>query len=562
VNVNWRILVPEIRESQHFLILRKAVVRFALLFIICAALGLLVERIILQDTVLQMRVEAQKQMGSLRVAIERVLNNNVQRVQGLVGYVIDSPDVSQESYSNVASFLIGKDNTLIRNIALSKDLIVTHIHPVEGNESSLGLDYRQDRVQWPVVQQSIEQNKIILAGPLELEQGGLGLIARYPIYRDNVEGQPQDLWGIASLVIDYPRFLDEIQISQYSQTYNIALFGRDASGMSGPPFWGTMADMPKAPIDVDVYVPGGKWVIRAAPKGGWPGVSSKVWYIVATSIFVFGVGCAVILGSVRFEVAMVKSARELELSRNDAERARMQAEQANRAKSLFLANMSHELRTPLNAIIGFSEIMSHELMGKIGNERYKAYAMDIYNSSNHLMEVLSDILDITRIESGDLELNETVIAPNYLVETALRLISDPLEKKAVKLEVAVPDALPNITVDARLMRQVLVNTIQNAIKYTHPNTTISITAHAPEQGGVAFCVLDHGPGIPSEDLERILEPFIQIRPTAEVTFEGAGLGLPIAKKLMEVHGGRLNIDSVVGQWTRVTLTIPPSRIVA
>ncbi|HAJ21581.1 MAG TPA: hypothetical protein DCL95_16225 [Rhodospirillaceae bacterium] len=562
MNVNWRILVPEIRESQHFLILRKAVVRFALLFIICAALGLLVERIILQDTVLQMRVEAQKQMGSLRVAIERVLNNNVQRVQGLVGYVIDSPDVSQESYSNVASFLIGKDNTLIRNIALSKDLIVTHIHPVEGNESSLGLDYRQDRVQWPVVQQSIEQNKIILAGPLELEQGGLGLIARYPIYRDNVEGQPQDLWGIASLVIDYPRFLDEIQISQYSQTYNIALFGRDASGMSGPPFWGTMADMPKAPIDVDVYVPGGKWVIRAAPKGGWPGVSSKVWYIVATSIFVFGVGCAVILGSVRFEVAMVKSARELELSRNDAERARMQAEQANRAKSLFLANMSHELRTPLNAIIGFSEIMSHELMGKIGNERYKAYAMDIYNSSNHLMEVLSDILDITRIESGDLELNETVIAPNYLVETALRLISDPLEKKAVKLEVAVPDALPNITVDARLMRQVLVNTIQNAIKYTHPNTTISITAHAPEQGGVAFCVLDHGPGIPSEDLERILEPFIQIRPTAEVTFEGAGLGLPIAKKLMEVHGGRLNIDSVVGQWTRVTLTIPPSRIVA
>ena len=554
--------MPEIRESQHFLILRKAVVRFALLFIICAALGLLVERIILQDTVLQMRVEAQKQMGSLRVSIERVLNNNVQRVQGLVGYVIDSPEVSQESYSNVASFLIGKDNTLIRNLALSKDLIVTHIHPVEGNESSLGLDYRQDRVQWPVVQQSIEQNKIILAGPLELEQGGLGLIARYPIYRDNVEGQPQDLWGIASLVIDYPRFLDAIQISQYSQTYNIAMFGRDASGMSGPPFWGTMADMPNAPIDVDVYVPGGKWVIRAAPKGGWPGVSSKVWYIVATSIFVFGVGCAVILGSVRFEVAMVKSARELELSRNDAERARMQAEQANRAKSLFLANMSHELRTPLNAIIGFSEIMSHELMGKIGNERYKAYATDIYNSSNHLMEVLSDILDITRIESGDLELNETVIAPNYLVETALRLISDPLEKKAVKLEVAVPDALPNITVDARLMRQVLVNTIQNAIKYTHPNTTISITAHAPEQGGVAFCVLDHGPGIPSEDLERILEPFIQIRPTAEVTFEGAGLGLPIAKKLMEVHGGRLNIDSVVGQWTRVTLTIPPSRIVA
>jgi len=125
----------------------------------------------------------------------------------------------------------------------------------------------------------------------------------------------------------------------------------------------------------------------------------------------------------------------------------------------------------------------------------------------------------------------------------------------------VPEALPNISVDARLMRQVLVNTIQNAIKYTHPNTTISITAHVPEQGGVAFCVLDHGPGIPSEDLERILEPFIQIRPTAEVTFEGAGLGLPIAKKLMEVHGGSLNIDSVVGQWTRVTLTIPPSRIV-
>jgi signal transduction histidine kinase len=552
--------VSETGKSQHVLILRKAAVRFALLLIICSALGVLVERMILQDALLQMRVEAQKEMGSLRISIEGVLNNNTQRVQGLVGYVVDSPDVSQDSFSSVASFLIGKDEGLIRNIALAKDLVVSHIYPTAGNEAALGLDYRKDRIQWPAVQQSIEQNKITLAGPLELAQGGMGLITRYPIYRDNSQGKP-DLWGIASLVIDYQRFLEAIQISSYSQIYDIALVGSDAKGMSGPPFWGTMEGMPKAPIDVDVYVPGGKWVIIAAPKGGWPRVSSKVWYIVAASIFVFCIGCAVILGTVRFEVAMVESAQELELSRNDAEWARMQAEQANRAKSLFLANMSHELRTPLNAIIGFSEIMSHELMGKIGNERYKAYAMDIYNSSNHLMEVLSDILDITRIESGDLELNETVIAPDYLVKSALRLISDPMDKKAVKLEVTVPEALPNISVDARLMRQVLVNTIQNAIKYTYPNTTISITAHVPEQGGVAFCVLDHGPGIPSEDLERILEPFIQIRPTAEVTFEGAGLGLPIAKKLMEVHGGSLNIDSVVGQWTRVTLTIPPSRIV-
>ena len=258
--------MSEAGKSQHVLILRKAAVRFALLLIICSALGVLVERMILQDALLQMRVEAQNEMGSLRISIEGVLNNNTQRVQGLVGYVVDSPDVSQDSFSSVASFLIGKDEGLIRNIALAKDLVVSHIYPTAGNEAALGLDYRKDRIQLPAVQQSIEQNKITLAGPLELAQGGMGLITRYPIYRENSQGKP-DLWGIASLVIDYQRFLEAIQISSYSQIYDIALVGSDAKGNSGPPFWGTLEGMPKAPIDVDVYVPGGKWVIIAAPKG-------------------------------------------------------------------------------------------------------------------------------------------------------------------------------------------------------------------------------------------------------------------------------------------------------
>ncbi|MDF1749552.1 MAG: ATP-binding protein [Alphaproteobacteria bacterium] len=509
---------------------------------------------------MQARADAMKRLGSLRIAIERVLNYDVQRARGLVGYVINNPSVTNESFSKVARYLIGNDTKLIRNISLAQGYVVSHVYPYETNAAVLGIDYHDIPEQWPMVQHTVQQNAVTLAGPVKLVQGGTGLIARYPVFLNDEVTEPRALWGLASLVIDYHNFLEYIHVSNYQAEFDLALFGADATGMDRDPFLGNVSIMEKSPVSVEVLVPGGSWVIVALPKGGWPSYSGHLWHVVILMIVVFGIGSAIVLTSVRFESALVKSAKALELSRNEAKRAQIQAEQANRTKSLFLANMSHELRTPLNAIIGFSEIMSHELMGKIGNDRYKGYATDIYNSSNHLMEVLSDILDITRIESGDLELNETTIAPSYLMETAVRLIRDPFEKKGLTLDIHVPDTLPDIQVDARLMRQVLVNTIENAIKYTHADTVISITAEMTNPGGVTFSIRDAGPGIPFEEQARILEPFVQIRPTAEVTFEGAGLGLPIAKKLMEAHGGSLSITSEFGQWTCVTLTVPSARV--
>ena len=235
---------------------------------------------------------------------------------------------------------------------------------------------------------------------------------------------------------------------------------------------------------------------------------------------------------------------------------------ANRAKSEFLATMSHELRTPLNAIIGFSEILGTETFGPIGNVKYRDYARDIHESGQHLLDLINDILDISKVESGMEELYEENVDISVVADSVLRLVRQRAQKHGVKLELELSDESPALRVDARKLKQILVNLLSNAIKFTKAGGTVTLKGWGRIESGYVFQVIDTGIGIAPEDIPKALSQFGQVDNALNRQHEGTGLGLPLTKSLVELHGGSMDLQSDVGVGTTVTVRFPADRIVA
>ena len=234
------------------------------------------------------------------------------------------------------------------------------------------------------------------------------------------------------------------------------------------------------------------------------------------------------------------------------------AELANRSKTEFLANMSHELRTPLNAVIGFAEIMESELLGPLGSEQYKSYAQDIHASADHLLNLINDILDISKIEAGSHQLYREEVDPYEIVDCVCRLINDRCLRAGLTLERNIEKGLPNISVDERKIKQVLLNLLANAAKFTPEGGRIAVAAsHLPGQG-FCFTITDSGVGIAAGDMGTAFTPFEQIANPQNRDHHGTGLGLPLSRGFMRLHGGDLTLDSVVGQGTTATASLPES----
>jgi two-component system cell cycle sensor histidine kinase PleC len=237
----------------------------------------------------------------------------------------------------------------------------------------------------------------------------------------------------------------------------------------------------------------------------------------------------------------------------EAHEERQKAEEASLAKSTFLANMSHELRTPLNAVIGFSEIMAKELFGEIGNAQYKQYASDIYDSGSHLLDLINDILDMAKIEANKLTLTPKPLEPMVVIEQAARLTKRKAEDKGLSLVIDAED-LGEIEADHRAVKQILLNLLSNAVKFTDQG---AIMVHGRGNAhSITLRVVDTGCGIPPEHLPRLARPFEQVEQELTRNHHGTGLGLALTKSLVEMHGGKLSIQSEVGRGTIVTVTLP------
>jgi signal transduction histidine kinase len=234
---------------------------------------------------------------------------------------------------------------------------------------------------------------------------------------------------------------------------------------------------------------------------------------------------------------------------------------ANKSKSEFLATMSHELRTPLNAIIGFSHIIKKELFGPIENSKYKDYATDIHDSGMHLLAIINDILDLARAESGKLQLKESEFDITEALETCVRMCRGRAEMGKVALIFAGGQCEIRAFADKRLLQQIILNLLANAIKFTPEGGTVRLDVSADAENGIVFRIADTGIGIAPENIERVLRPFEQVETSYSRRHGGSGLGLPYAKRLTELHGGELKMESEIGKGTIVTVTIPPSRFI-
>jgi signal transduction histidine kinase len=239
-----------------------------------------------------------------------------------------------------------------------------------------------------------------------------------------------------------------------------------------------------------------------------------------------------------------------------------EAVRANKSKSDFLATMSHELRTPLNAIIGFSDIIQRELFGPVQNNKYTEYARDIHESGEHLLSIINDILDLAKAESGKLKLNEQQFDLTEAVEACVRMCRGRAEAERIHLAFMGGQSEIRVLADERLLLQILANLVTNAIKFTRQGGAVRLYASATPETGIVLEVADTGIGIAAENIERVLRPFEQVETSYSRRHTGSGLGLPYAKRLAELHGGSLKLESELGKGTKVTVTLPPSRLVA
>ena len=240
--------------------------------------------------------------------------------------------------------------------------------------------------------------------------------------------------------------------------------------------------------------------------------------------------------------------------------AKVQAELASRSKSEFLANMSHELRTPLNAIIGFSEMILTELFGPVGNSKYIEYTGDIKASGEHLLELINDILDLSKIEAGKLELYEEEIDVRRIVKTCLTFVKERARSNGVELAGDVPDDIPVLFADERKIKQVLLNLLSNAVKFTPAGGVVTVRVRIDDRSGLTIEVIDTGIGITPEDIPKALALFGQVVDSLNREYAGTGLGLPLSDSLARLHGGSLALNSSPATGTTVTLMLPPERL--
>jgi cell cycle sensor histidine kinase DivJ len=254
-------------------------------------------------------------------------------------------------------------------------------------------------------------------------------------------------------------------------------------------------------------------------------------------------------------VAVTRDIADRKAQEAELLKTRDEAESASRAKTQFLANMSHELRTPLNAVIGFSEILSRELFGALGEARYRDYAHLIHESGEHLLHMVNHILDMSKIEAGKFKIVKEPFDVGPLVKSCCDIMRHTAEQRSLSLIVDIEPGIPELPADKRACKQMLLNVISNAIKFTDPGGWVRVSAKVVGRD-VVLSVADNGIGIAEADLPKLGKPFVQANNSYDRSYDGAGLGLSVVKGLAKLHGGKLELTSTLGSGTTASILLP------
>ncbi|NQW01132.1 MAG: CHASE domain-containing protein [Rhodospirillales bacterium] len=484
----------------------------------------------------------------MRAKLEANILGNIQLVRGLVAFIAIEPEISQKRFAELGSEIF-RNNHQIHNIAAAPDLVITRMYPLAGNEKAIGLDYQKNEAQRDAALKARDEEQLILAGPVDLVQGGRGFIGRIPVFKGSGTDDPGAFWGLVATVIDVEKLYVDSGLLDPGLPIKIAIRGHDSKGADGDQFFGRPDVFSGDPVLADITLPYGSWQMAAIPKGGWPGHSKgEIWlYLILLAAELLIVVPMIIAGKLLKE-------RQIHIHRLQA--SQRSAEKANMAKSEFLASMSHELRTPLNAILGFAQMLQYDPKNPPSIAQ-NSYIESIRTGGDHLLALVNDVLDLAKIEADQLQLHIEKLAANDIVAECVAMTAHLGDTRGIKfIDQFSGGPTAYLYADQLRLKQILLNLLSNAIKFNHVNGTVHLQGQATEGGFLRISITDTGIGIAKREYGKVFQVFQRVIADPMVAQEGTGIGLTVTKHLVEQMAGRIGFESEVGIGSTFWIELP------
>ena len=442
------------------------------------------------------------------------------------------------------SQMISDDSQIIKVIEQAPDGVVKDIYPLKGNEAAFGIDMLNNPARKYEANLAMKSGQYTIAGPYELNQGGLGSLLFEPIYITDKSGE-KSFWGFSILVLDWNRFLEELELDKLTDaSYCYQMWKKDGnSGKKTIIAQGGDA-IHKGAVQISCKVPNDTWYFEIIPHTGWVTVKQQAL------VFLVAVSIAVLATAICYLMLHRKQREKLytEEIRKSAEKAR----KANEAKTRFLFNMSHDIRTPMNAIVGFSGLLEKSLHDE---KKSLGYIKKIRVSSDILLTIINQVLEMARIESGKITLNPESVNIREMVEAMNTVFESSLTKKSLEYQCSLNVVHDQILCDKTKMEEIILNVVSNSIKYTNPHGKITVSideldSEDEKNANYKVVVEDNGIGMSQDYLPHIFEEFSREHTSTETRVAGTGLGLPIVKSLVDRMGGTIEVESEEGKGTR------------
>ena len=508
-------------------------------FFIVSVCGQLLNRNTVNEEKMRAAFTAETTVNRIKSQLNRYLD-----VSEFFQNIIGSGHQMDSKEFQALSQMISDDSQIIKAIELAPDGVVKDIYPLKGNEAAFGIDMLNSPARKHEANLAMKSGQYTIAGPYELNQGGLGSLLFEPIYITDKSGE-KSFWGFSILVLDWNRFLEELELDKLTDaSYCYQMWKKDGnSGKKTIIAQGGDA-IHKGAVQISCKVPNDTWYFEIIPHTGWVTVKQQAL------VFLVAVSIAVLATAICYLMLHRKQREKLytEEIRKSAEKAR----KANEAKTRFLFNMSHDIRTPMNAIVGFSGLLEKSLHDE---KKSLDYIKKIRVSSDILLTIINQVLEMARIESGKITLNPESVNIREMVEAMNTVFESSLTKKSLEYQCSLNVVHDQILCDKTKMEEIILNVVSNSIKYTNPHGKITVSideldSEDEKNADYKVVVEDNGIGMSQDYLPHIFEEFSREHTSTETRVAGTGLGLPIVKSLVDRMDGTIEVESEEGKGTR------------
>lgn len=508
-------------------------------FFIVSVCGQLLNRNTVNEEKMRAAFTAETTVNRIKSQLNRYLD-----VSEFFQNIIGSGHQMDSKEFQALSQMISDDSQIIKAIELAPDGVVKDIYPLKGNEAAFGIDMLNSPARKHEANLAMKSGQYTIAGPYELNQGGLGSLLFEPIYITDKSGE-KSFWGFSILVLDWNRFLEELELDKLTDaSYCYQMWKKDGnSGKKTIIAQGGDA-IHKGAVQISCKVPNDTWYFEIIPHTGWVTVKQQAL------VFLVAVSIAVLATAICYLMLHRKQREKLytEEIRKSAEKAR----KANEAKTRFLFNMSHDIRTPMNAIVGFSGLLEKSIHDE---KKSLDYIKKIRVSSDILLTIINQVLEMARIESGKITLSSESVNIREMVDAMNTVFESSLTKKSLEYQCSLNVVHDQILCDKTKMEEIILNVVSNSIKYTNPHGKITVSideldSEDEKNADYKVVVEDNGIGMSQDYLPHIFEEFSREHTSTETRVAGTGLGLPIVKSLVDRMGGTIEVESEEGKGTR------------